>query len=75
MKKVCRKEQFIRLICDRVSRVVKADPKAAKMEVLQRLGCQMNSALVNQEFRDAEEVAFQILLSIKQSEANMKEAG
>ena len=64
MKQSCRSKELIRQICTHVESLLQMDPEAAKTEVLQHLKNQMKGSLEKHRFRDAEEMAYAILLEL-----------
>ena len=61
IKKRCSKE-LVRQICALVEPLLKANPEAATLEVLQHLNNQMKCLLGKRMFREAEEMAYAIFL-------------
>lgn len=61
--KLCNKT--VRDISLYVYKLMDANPKAAKMEVLQRLKARLDFLLERKRYRDAEELAFEILLTLE----------
>lgn len=55
---------LVRQVCNHVKRLLQALPEAAPMGVLQQLEDQMDCLLKKRKFRDAEEMAYAILLMI-----------